>query len=130
MPDVEANETAETLDSISFGQIAHSVYALFYNKRFGLILILVAGLLSLFGVIFPQMPSGVRDNPEAYASWLDNLRGTYGGWTNIMVNVGLFSMFSSTVFWSRWCCWLRASWPAPHIGCRCYGATVSNPARW
>lgn len=98
MPDVEANETAETLDSISFGQIAHSVYALFYNKRFGLILILVAGLLSLFGVIFPQMPSGVRDNPEAYASWLDNLRGTYGGWTNIMVNVGLFSMFSSTVF--------------------------------
>ena len=43
----------EALD-LSPGRFLHAIYALFYNKAFGLVLILLTGLLSLIGVLLPQ----------------------------------------------------------------------------
>ena len=80
--------------SAIFGQI----YAFFYNKVVGLVLILLTGLLGLFGVLFPQMPAGVRTDPQAKASWLESVRGTFGGWTDILDTIGFFSMFASVPF--------------------------------
>lgn len=79
-------------------QIFKAIYAFFYNKRVGLILILVSGLIGLLGVLFPQAPAGVRDNPASMSSWLESVRGTYGGWTEIMAAVGFFNVFSSIPF--------------------------------
>ncbi len=79
-------------------QALHAVYAFFYNKKVGLVLILASGLLALFGVLFPQMPAGVRDNPASLDGWLASVRGSFGGWTEILNAVGLFNVFSSPVF--------------------------------
>lgn len=96
--------TAEPVDGLDGAvhvaptQFLHGVYALFYNKKFGLFLILGASLLGLFGVLFPQAPAGVRDDPQSKLAWLESVRPTYGGWTDIMDAAGFFNVFSSIPF--------------------------------
>ena len=46
----------EALD-LSPGRFLNAIYALFHNKAFGLILILLTGLLSLIGALLPQKPT-------------------------------------------------------------------------
>ena len=84
--------------SVSPKQLGHAIFALFYNKKFGLVLILAAGLLSLLGVLFPQQSSSTRSDPDMKAAWLDSVRQTFGGWTDILDTVGAFRMFSSIPF--------------------------------
>lgn len=79
-------------------QALRAIYAFFYNKKVGLTLILAAGLACLFGVLFPQMPAGVRGDPASVDGWLQSVRPSYGGWTSIMDAVGLFNVFSSPLF--------------------------------
>lgn len=83
---------------LSVGQFFHRLYALFYNKRFGLLLILALGVLSLLGVLFIQAPDHIRQDPQAYASWVEQLRPRYGGWTLVLDKLGVFTMFSSIAF--------------------------------
>ncbi len=95
------DEPVDGLDSstgVSGRQALHAVYAFFYNKKFGLALILASGLLALFGVLFPQIPAGVRGDPASLDAWLASVRPTYGGWTGILNTAGLFSVFSSPIF--------------------------------
>lgn len=83
---------------IGLRELAHRVYALFYNKRFGLLLILAMTVLTLLGVLFPQAPGGVAENPEYMATWLDDMRPRYGGWTSVLAALGIFTMFGSIPF--------------------------------
>lgn len=83
---------------ITFKQIVKGVYALFYNKKFGVVLILAAGLLSLLGIVFPQAPAGTFADPESKTAWLGRVRGAYGGWTDFLATAGFFNMFSSLLF--------------------------------
>ena len=62
--------------------LVRRVYAFFHNKRVGLVIILVLGLLTLLGVLFPQAPDTVRGDPQAWASWLDQVRPRFRGWTD------------------------------------------------
>lgn len=87
----------EALD-LSPGRFLHAIYALFHNKAFGLILILLTGLLSLIGVLLPQKPSSIAGDSERQAVWLDRVRDSVGGWTSILDALGFFSMFSSIPF--------------------------------
>lgn len=91
------NGLDEALD-LSPGRFLHAIYALFHNKAFGLVLILLTGLLSLIGVLLPQKPPNIAGNPERQAAWLDKVRGGTGGWTSILDALGFFSMFSSIPF--------------------------------
>ena len=50
----------EALD-LSPGRFLHAIYALFHNKAFGLVLILLTGLLSFVGVLLPQKPSNIAE---------------------------------------------------------------------
>ncbi|MDO5049835.1 MAG: cytochrome c biogenesis protein ResB [Actinomycetaceae bacterium] len=84
--------------NITAGQVLYSVYALFYNKKFGLFLILATGILSLLGILLPQAPSGTRDNPEAWSAFLEKVSTAYGGWTKPLAALGMFNMFTSTLF--------------------------------
>lgn len=83
---------------ISPARILHGINALLYNKAFGLVLILLTGLLSFIGVLLPQKPPGVADDPERQAAWLDTVRETVGGWTPVLDALGFFTMFSSVPF--------------------------------
>lgn len=96
--------TPETSDDgrgevdLTFTQLLHRVYALFYNKRFGLLLILAMGFLTLCGVLFAQAPDSVRADPREYSAWLESLRPRYGGWTAVLSALGMFTMFESMGF--------------------------------
>ncbi len=83
---------------IGVRELLHRVYALFYNKRFGLFLILAMTVLTLLGVLFPQAPDGIAENPDFMATWLDDLRTRYGGWTDALALLGVFTMFGSIPF--------------------------------
>lgn len=74
------------------------LYAFFYNKKVGLILILVTGLLTLLGVLARQMPDSARFDPAQRAAWLEQVRPIYGGWTDIVDALGIFHIFSSPIF--------------------------------
>lgn len=83
---------------LSPAELARRVYALFYNKRTGLVLILAMVVLTLMGVLFSQAPAGIRDDPAAYSAWLEAVRPRYRGWTDVLSALGVFRMFSSIPF--------------------------------
>jgi cytochrome c biogenesis protein len=68
------------------------------SMRVALMLLLVLGLLTLVGTLLSQAPAAVRGNPAAYAEWLEAVRPKYGGWTEVLDILGLFSVFSSVWF--------------------------------
>lgn len=76
----------------------NAVYAFFYNKKVGILLILITGALGLIGSLTRQMPAGIRTDPVLKAQWLDEMRPIYGGWTNVVDFVGIFNIFSSPIF--------------------------------
>lgn len=82
----------EALD-LSPGRFLNAIYALFHNKTFGLILILLTGLLSLIGALLPQKPSSIAGDPERQAVWLDKVRDSVGGWTSILDVLGFSRCF-------------------------------------
>jgi cytochrome c biogenesis protein len=97
------DEWVDALDSMDaptvhptelFGRVWHTLTSM----KFGLALILGLGLLSLIGTLLPQAPAGLASDPEAYASWLDSMRPRYGGWTNVLSMLGMFTVFTSLVF--------------------------------
>ena len=100
-PATESDEPLDALDApvaVTGKGVLRRLYALLYNKRVGLVLILVTGLLTLLGVLARQMPDSVRLDPSSRAAWLEQVRPVYGGWTDVLDRVGLFHMFSSPLF--------------------------------
>lgn len=83
---------------LTAGDLLRRVYAFFYNKRVGLLLILAMCFLTLLGVLVVQAPDGVRDNPQQWASFLDSVRPRYRGLTDPMGALGVFTIFSSIWF--------------------------------
>ncbi len=83
---------------ITHVQLLYRVYALFYNKTFGLFLIFATTVLSLLGVLIMQAPKEVRGDPDMYASWLTSVRPKYKGLTSLLDATGMFTMFSSWPF--------------------------------
>lgn len=69
------------------------------SMRTGLWIILVLGILTLFGTLLIQVDPGVRADPQAYQDWLDGVpRQRYGGWTAVFDTLGLFHVFSTWYF--------------------------------
>lgn len=94
-------EPVDALDGdvqLSASGLFHKVYAFFYNKKVGVILILVTCVLTLVGVLARQMPSSVRLDPASKAAWLEQVRPIYGGWTDVVAALGVFHIFSSPIF--------------------------------
>ena len=114
--------------ALSPGQVLMQIYAFFYKKAVGLVLLLLAGTLSLLGVLFPQMPSSVRGDPEAAARWVESARSVFGGWTDVLRTAGVFTMFSSVPFLVVMRCWPCRSSRAPCTGCRSSGTPPATRA--
>lgn len=85
-------------DDVSPILLLKRIYAFFYNKTVGLVLIIVLAVLALFGTIIMQAPSGTFDDPAAAQSWLDTVRPRYGFWTDILAFLGFFRMYTSPIF--------------------------------
>ena len=87
----------EAID-VTPARFLHGIYAFFYNKAVGLVLILMTGVLSLIGVLVPQMPASIIGNPDREQQWLENVQQAAGGWTPFLEAIGFFRMFSSIPF--------------------------------
>ena len=48
-------------------------------------------------------PTGLANDPAAYAAWLETVRPKYGGWTGIFDALGFFSIFNSAFKTSSFC---------------------------
>lgn len=108
-------------------EFVKAIYRFLHNKRVGLVLILAMALLTLLGVLFPQAPSAVQADPEAFSAWLEELRPRYRGWTDPLAWLGVFGIFSS--WWSRATTLLLAIsiLACTTTGCRCCGGRRRSP---
>lgn len=74
------------------------IYRLFYNKFFGLVLIMVMAALTMMGTLIEQAPAGTMADPASKEQFLASARQTYGGWVSVFSALGVFNMFSSPLF--------------------------------
>lgn len=88
----------EPAHDLSVTELFRRLYALFYNKRFGLLLILAMAIFTLIGVLFPQAPGDALTNPETRDAWLETMRPRYRGWTDPLAALGVFGVFGGIPF--------------------------------
>lgn len=74
-----------------------AVWWLATNVRFAIVLLALLTVLSLLGVLIPQVPPAIR-NTGLEAAWLDSQRDRYGAATSTMDTLGLFDVFHQRWF--------------------------------
>ncbi len=75
-----------------------AVWWLFTNVRFAIVLLALLSLVSLLGVVLPQVPSNIRGDDIAEANWLGFQEGKFGPFTSPMDRLGLFDLFHARWF--------------------------------
>ena len=75
-----------------------AVWWLFTNLRFATILLVVLSVLSLVGVLIPQIPSAMRGDAGLEAVWLQAKEDDFGFLTQPMDRLELFDMFHAGWF--------------------------------
>ena len=78
--------------------IFEAIWDLLTSMRFSLFVILAMAALGLVGTLVIQAPAGVVGDPAAKADWLAGVRPRFGGWTDILDRLQLFSVFGSIWF--------------------------------
>lgn len=68
------------------------------SMRVAMIIMLAIAALGVVGSLVIQAPPAVLADPAAKASWLDEVRPKYGGWTGILDTLGVFQIFASIYF--------------------------------
>ena len=74
------------------------LWRLLTSIRFALALIAFLVIASLLGVLIPQVPMQMRNEPSAVSAWLAFQEGRYGSLTGPMARLGLFDVFRSLWF--------------------------------
>jgi cytochrome c biogenesis protein len=69
------------------------------SMKLALILMLAFAALTLVGALVIQAPAGVMDDPQAKAEWLAGIRPRFGGWTDLLDRLQVFTVFTS--IWLR-----------------------------
>lgn len=77
---------------------ALATYAFFYNKKVGVILILLMAVATLLGTVITQAPEGVMNSAEHRELFLADMRARYGGWAMPLAWLGIFSIYTSPLF--------------------------------
>jgi cytochrome c biogenesis protein ResB len=75
-----------------------AVWWLVTNVRFAIILLVLLTLVSLLGVVVPQIPDNVRGDAALESQWLDSQDGRFGFMVSPMHDVGVFDIFHQRWF--------------------------------
>lgn len=75
-----------------------AIWRLLTSVRFAIGLIAFLALAGLAGVVIPQIPPQMRDNPAAVRAWLEAQRDTFGPLTDTMYDLDLFGVFDAPWF--------------------------------
>ena len=92
-------ETAEAGTGIGIDNLLERLWDLLTSMKFGVVVIIAIAALGFVGTLVVQAPAGVAADAAAKADWLDQVRPKYGGWTGIMDQLQVFTLFDSV--------WLR-----------------------
>ena len=68
------------------------------SMRVAMVIMLAIAALGVLGSLIIQAPPGIVADPAAKASWLDEIRPKYGGWTGFLDTLQLFEIFNSLLF--------------------------------
>ncbi len=69
------------------------------SMKLALVLMLAFAVLTFVGTMVIQAPAGTMDDPQAKAGWLAEIRPRFGGWTDILDRLQVFTIFTS--IWLR-----------------------------
>ncbi len=75
-----------------------ALWWLFTNVRFAIVLLAVLSMVSLLGVLLPQVPVPMRGDAVAEGAWLRSKEDTFGFLTGPMDRLGLFDIFHARWF--------------------------------
>ncbi len=75
-----------------------AVWWLVTNVRFAIILLVLLALVSLAGVLIPQVPDNVRGDAGAESTWLESQHGRFGFMTSPLHEAGAFDVFHQRWF--------------------------------
>lgn len=78
------------------------IWALLTNVKFALLLVGTATAASTVGIVIPQVPVEMRNNPAARSAWLELRQEDYGVFTGLMDRFDLFDIFRSPWFVGLW----------------------------
>jgi cytochrome c biogenesis protein len=95
VPAPEAVERPGSVDSA-----LERLWHLLTSMKLAIILMLAFAALTLVGALVIQAPAGVMDDPQAKADWIASVRPRFGGWTDLLDRLQVFTIFTSV--------WLRA----------------------
>jgi len=95
---VPAPGAAERMGGVDSG--LDKLWHFLTSMKLALLLMLGFAAFTLVGTLVIQAPPGVMDDPQAKAEWLAEIRPRFGGWTDVMERLQVFSIFTSV--------WLRA----------------------
>lgn len=91
--DASWSRTAASLNPL------RALWWLLTNIRFAIVILIVLAAVSLIGVVLPQKPAIVRDDPIAEADWLATQEGRFGGFlTDVFDATELFDLFNASWF--------------------------------
>jgi len=76
----------------------YSVWRLLTSVRAAIVAVLLLAAATLLGVLIPQAPAPVRDQPDLMAAWLELQREYFGGLTPVLHWSGLFDVFHAWWF--------------------------------
>jgi len=95
LPAPEAIERVGSVDSA-----LERLWHLLTSMKLAIILMLAFAALTFVGALLIQAPAGVMEDPQARTQWLAGIRPRFGGWTDVMDRLQLFTIFTSI--------WIRA----------------------
>lgn len=75
-----------------------AVWWLFTNVRFAILLLALLTVVSLMGVLIPQVPASFRGDVLSQSMWLKDQENTFGFLTDPMNTLGLFDIFHQRWF--------------------------------
>ena len=79
--------------------IFEAIWDLLTSMRLSLVITLAMAALGLIGALVIQLPAGVAADPSARTDWIAGVRPRFGGLTDLMDRLQLFTVFSS--YWFR-----------------------------
>jgi len=101
LPSVAVDATATEARAAGLLQprgIFEALWDLLTSMRFSLFVLLAMAALGVVGALVIQIPAGVDSDAAARADWLAGVRPRFGGWTDVMDKLQLFSVFGSIWF--------------------------------
>jgi cytochrome c biogenesis protein len=88
-------------DEAATAPIDHALEWLWHlltSMRFVLVVLLAMAALGLVGTLVIQAPPGVFDDARTRSDWVSQVRPKYGAWTDALVTLQFFTVFSSVWF--------------------------------